>query len=181
MSQPWGDPHICVKCIGAKRFANWIRDHGKVGACEIEPEHGRSQEVVPVSEFAQEVDTWFRETYAQGGEEAYVTEDSDNLSYEQRGAPYEDILMDELECGDRALRIIAEHLPDVSHRDIAQGAEPFYDDSQNYEEIASIKKREREVWEEHWYESRFRYQWQDFCEWVQYGRRFFQLKSASSN
>jgi RES domain len=60
--------------------------------------------------------------------------------------------------------------------DIARGAEPFYDDSQNYEEIDAIEKREREEWEERWYENRFRYQWQDFCEKVQYGRRFFQLK-----
>ncbi len=28
----------------------------------------------PFPEFAQEVDRWFRETYAQGGEQAYATE-----------------------------------------------------------------------------------------------------------
>ena len=170
------DPNICTECIGAERFANWIRDHGEVGACEIDVGHGQPRKVVPVSKFAEEVDTWFRETYSQGEQQAYVTEDSDNLSYEQRGETYEDILMEELECSDRAVRFIANHLPDVSHRDIAQGAEPFYDDTQNYEAIATIEKRDREEWEEHWYENRFRYQWQDFCDKVQYGRRFFGLK-----
>jgi hypothetical protein len=47
-----------------------------------------------------------------------VTEDSDDLSYEQLGETYEDILMDELECSDRVVRIIGKHLPDVSHRDM---------------------------------------------------------------
>ena len=66
--------------------------------------------------------------------------------------------------------------PTFSHRDIKQGADPFYDDGQNYEEIEAIKRREQEESEEHWYEVRFRLQWQDFCHNVQYKRRFFQLK-----
>jgi hypothetical protein len=85
-------------------------------------------------------------------------------------------MMEELECDELVIGVISEHLPDVSHRDIAQGAEPFYDSTMNYEGIADIERRDREEQEEYWYENRFRYQWQDFCEKVQYERRFFQIK-----
>ncbi len=170
------DPNICTRCIGAERFAKWIGHHGVVGQCGIEPAHGRRRKVVPVSKFAETVDAWFRETFTQGTAEPHVTDDSDNVSYEQRGEPYRVILVGELDCSVYAVDVIAEHLPDVSHRDIKQGADPFYDDGKNYEEIEAIKKRELEEWEEHWYEDRFRLQWQEFCHSVQYKRRFFQLK-----
>jgi hypothetical protein len=169
------DPNICTRCIGTKRFAKWIGCHGVVGQCGIEPAHGR-RKVVPVSKFAEAVDAWFRETFTQGTAEPYITDDSDNVSYEQRGQPYRYLLTGELECSVNAIDVIAEHLPDVSHHDIKQGADPFYDDGQNYEEIEAIKRREQEESEEHWYEDRFRLQWQDFCHNVQYKRRFFQLK-----
>ena len=170
------DPNICTRCIGAKRFAKWIGRHGVVGQCGIEPAHGRRRKVVPVSKFAEAVDAWFRETFTQGTAEPHITDDSDNVSYEQRGEPYRYLLIGELECSVDAINAIAEHLPDVSHRDIRQGADPFYDDGQNYEEIEAIKKREQEESDEHWYEVRFRLQWQEFCHNVQYKRRFFQLK-----
>jgi hypothetical protein len=63
------NPNICTKCIGSKRFAAWIRKHGKRGQCEIEANHGSARKVVPLSEFAEVVDNWFRESYAQGSEE----------------------------------------------------------------------------------------------------------------
>jgi hypothetical protein len=170
------DPNICTRCIGAKRFAKWIGRHGVVGQCGIEPAHGRRRKVVLVSKFAEAVDAWFRETFTQGTAEPHITDDSDNVSCEQRGEPYRYLLTGELECSVHAIDVIAEHLPDVSNRDIKQGADPFYDDGQNYEEIEAIKRREQEESEEHWYEVRFRLQWQDFCHNVQYKRRFFQLK-----
>ena len=170
------DPNICTRCIGAKRFAKWVGRHGVVGQCGIESAHGRRHKVVPVSKLAEAVDAWFRETFTLGSQEPHITDDSDNVSYEQRGEPYRYLLMGELECSVRAIGVIAEHLPDVSHHDIKQGAERFYDDGQNYEAIEAIKRREQEEWEEHWYEVRFRLQWQEFCDNVQYTRRFFQLK-----
>jgi hypothetical protein len=110
---PPDDPNICTKCIGDKRFVKWIRQSGKRGQCGIDATHGRSRKVVPAFEFAEEVDTWFRENYTQGTEEAYATPDSDNPSYRQRGEPYEGIMMNELECEDSVIRAISEHLPDV--------------------------------------------------------------------
>jgi hypothetical protein len=167
------DPNICTRCIGAEWFAEWIRCHGVVGRCGIEPTHRRRGKVVPVSKFAETVDAWFRETFTQGTAEPHITDASDNVSYEQRGEPYRYLLIGELDCSVHAIDVIAEHLPDVSHRDLKQGADPFYDDSQHYEEIEAIKKREQEEWEEHWFEERFRFQWQEFCRNVQYKRRFF--------
>lgn len=170
------DPNICTECIGNKRFVAWIRQNGQRARCEIDPEHGRSRKVVPASRFAEEVDAWFRATYTQGTEEAYVTHDSDNPDYQQRGEPYEDILLNELECDGAVVHAISEHLPDASDRDIAQGADPFYDSSQNYEAIADIEQRDREAEQEYWYENRFRFEWKGFCKKVQHQRRFFQIK-----
>ena len=176
MNSPRHNPNICTKCVGGKRFARWIRKNGHRGPCGIDPSHGRGRKVVPASRLAEEVNGWFRENYTHGGEEVYATVDSDNPSYRQRGESYPDIMMEELECDEPVVKTISEYLPDVSHRDIAQGAEPFYHSTMNYEAIADIERREREEQEEYWYENRFRYQWQDFCEKVQYERRFFQIK-----
>jgi hypothetical protein len=170
------DPNICTKCVGDKHFVVWLRENGQYGQCGIDPSHGRSRKVVPASGLAEEVDAWFRENYTQGSEESYVTEHSDSPSYRQRGEPYEDILLNQLECDEDVVRAISEHLPDVSHRDLTQGAEPFYDSTQNYEALADIERRNREEQEEYWFENRIRFQWEDFCEKVQYERRFFQIK-----
>jgi hypothetical protein len=157
------DPNICTRCIGAKRFAKWIGLHGVVGPCGIESAHGRRHKVVPVSKLAEAVDAWFRETFTLGTQDPHITDDSDNVSYEQRGEPCRYLLMSELECSVRAIGVIAEHLPDVSQHDIKQGAERFYDDGQNYEAVEAITRRQHEEWEEHWYEVRFRLQWQEFA------------------
>jgi RES domain len=85
--------------------------------------------------------------------------------------------LDELSSVDNAVvRAIVENLPDVSHREIQKGAERFYDDTACYEKTADVEVRERADQEEYWYQNRFTYQWQDFCEKVQYERRFFRTK-----
>lgn len=176
MTTATGEQQLCTKCVGSDRFCAWIREHGSRGSCDLDPSHGRARKVVQVSAFAEAVDAWFREHYQRGGEEAYATEDSDNPSYRQRGEPYPDIMMDALECDQGVIDAISEHLPDVTHRDIAQGAEPFYDDTDNYESIAEVARLERADQEEYWFANRFRYQWEEFCETVQYERRFFRTK-----
>ena len=171
-----GDQELCTKCVSAKRFNRWIREHGSPGICDLDTSHGGRRKVVPVPLFAEMVDGWFREKYQLGGEEAYVTEHSDNPSYRQRGESYPEIMTQALECDQGVIEAIAPHLPDASHRDIAQGAEPFYDDSQCYESIAEVEARDRADHEEWLYENRFRYQWEEFCDKVQYERRFFKIK-----
>jgi hypothetical protein len=166
---------ICEKCIGNPRFADWIVKNGRKGECEFDSTHGTSDNVVSVEEFAEEVDRYFRETYQLGEEYMYATEDSDNPSYDTYGEPYEDILANDLECDRSVLSAIIDNLPDCSHYDIAQGAEPFYIDA-NYEPISAAEKRFQAEEEERWYENRFAYQWDDFCQTVQYERRFFRIK-----
>ena len=168
--------NLCTRCIGDKNFGEWIGDHGAVGKCDFDPSHGDSQKVVSVGSFAEEVDKYFREHYQLGEEYPYATADSDSPSYAQMGEPYKDILSNELECDETITDAVAENLPDCSHYDIADGAEPFYDDCANYESIAAVQKRERAEEEERWYERRFSYQWEDFCKTVQYARRFFKIK-----
>jgi len=179
MVQSSEDPEtgLCEKCIGNPRFGDWIVQNGRKGECEFDSTHGNSNSVVTVEEFAEEVDRYFRETYQLGEEYMYVTEDSDNPSYETHGEPYEDILANDLECDSDVLSAIVENLPDWSHRDIAQGADPFYIDA-NYERISDAEKRFRAEEEERWYENRFTYQWDDFCQMVQYQRRFFKIKES---
>jgi hypothetical protein len=171
------ETYICDAYIGNRRFADWIRATGSMGRCDLDPDnHARARKVVTVKDFAEHVDAWFRENYTHGDEEPYVTQDSDNVSYRQRGEPFDEILMNGLECSEDIVRAVAGDLPDVSHRDISKGAEPFYDSGATYESIAAIEERRRQEQEEYWFENRFTFQWREFCERVQYERRFFKLK-----
>jgi RES domain len=101
------------------------------------------------------------------------------VAYQQRGSSLFEILSDELNAADDAVvKAIIENLPDVSHREIQKGAERFYDDLASYENIADVEARERAEQEEfeEWYRTRFTYQWEEFCQKVQYERRFFKNK-----
>lgn len=143
------DPNICAKCIGDANFRDWIRKNGKRGRCEIDPSHGRGSKVLPASELAEKVDEFFRENYEFGGQEMHVKEDSDNTYYKQRGSSCDEIIMEHLECDEDVFRAIELYLPDVSDREIAKGAERFYDSSQLYENLKEAERRERQEEEEY--------------------------------
>lgn len=167
---------LCPKCFGNSYFADWIEKNGHEGECEFDSTHGDAVLVVAVEDFAEEVDRYFRQNYQHGEEYPNYTEDSDNPSYETYGEPYKEILTNDLECSEDIVEAIAESLPDCSHSDIADGASAFYKDWANYEAIAEAQKRLRDDEEERWYEHRFSFQWEDFCQTVQYERRFFKIK-----
>ena len=169
------DPKICAECIGDDHFSDWIMKHGNAGACDMDPAHTGYRKVVCASELAVEVDRWFRENYVHG-EYEYGVDSDDRATHDQRGDPYADIMAEELGCEEDVVHALDEHLPDASSRDIAQGDESFYDDAYLYESVASVAKRDREQFEEYWYENRIYFQWQDFCEAVTHRRRFFGLK-----
>jgi hypothetical protein len=154
-----------------------MNKNGKPGRCDIDPSHVGPIRVVRASELAVEVDQWFREHYVPGEYEYSVGSD-DRASHEQRGEPYADIMSEELGCNEDVVRALDEHLPDESHRDIAQGAESFYDDTGLYEAIASVERRDRAEFEEYWFENRISFEWQDFCEAATHKRRFFGLKET---
>jgi hypothetical protein len=166
---------LCEKCVVAP-FADWIEKNGRAGKCDFDKSHGQSATVVPVPAFAKEVDRYFRDNYQRGAEYAYSTHDSDSPSYDTYGEPFKEILASDLECDEGVINAIAGCLPDCDHADIADGAEPFYDDLANYESIAAAKERDDTDAQEYWYEHRFSYQWDEFCNIVQNRRRFFQIK-----
>jgi hypothetical protein len=171
-----GELRVCTLCIGFKDFSDWIALHGKKGKCDFDKAHGSSHKVIDVERFAVEVDRFFRENYQLGEEYPYFGGDSDRASYDQYGAPYEEILAEELACDQKIIDAISENLPDIGHYGAMQGDTPFYDDTLNYERISEAEKRNDDDWREHWYENRFSYQWRDFCITVQYERRFFKIK-----
>lgn len=176
------DMLVCTKCIADPRFAQWIRQTGRRGQCDFDSGHGNRGRAVPVGAFAVHVDEFFRERYELGEEEGYFDGNSDRLSYRQRGSTLLEILSDDLRAdSDVVVQAIIDNLPDVSHRDIAQGADPFYDDLACYESIEDVHARERADQEEYWYENRFAFQWDDFCRTVQYERRFFNIKQLLDN
>ncbi len=171
-----GELNLCTECIGSKEFSNWIATHGAKGECDFKAAHGRSHKVIDIERFAAEADRFFRENYQLGEEYPYFEGDSDSPSYTQYGAPYEEVLAEELECDPEIIDAISENLPDISHNEAAQGDTPVYDNTLNYERVSDAEKRREEEWQGHWYENRFSYQWQDFCATVQYERRFFKTK-----
>ena len=173
MTKPTDEMLLCAKCVDATRFTKWIRANGQPGQCDFDAGHGNRGHVVTVEDFSAHVDEFFREHYQPGAEERYF-DDSDRSYHQQRGTDLDDILRQKLGTDDDAiLKAIMENLPDASDRDIAQGAEPFYDDTINYESIADVHERNRADSEDYWYQNRFSYLWQDFCSEVQYGHRFF--------
>jgi hypothetical protein len=176
MSLTSDELNLCAACICNPRFSDWIEKHGRKGTCDFAKNHESNHNIVTLAEFAEEVDRYFRENYQLGKQEPYIEGDADNVSYQQSGEPYVDILANDLECNPDIIEAIDQALPDCSHRDIAQGAEPFYDDQANYESKESAREREWIEERDHWYERRFNYQWSEFCEQVQYQRRFFKLK-----
>lgn len=129
-----------------------------------------------IEEIAEEADRVFRGKY-QRGEEHPCFDDDDRTYYEQYGELYSDLLAEELACDEAVLSAIIDNLPDCSSRDISQGAEPFYDDTANYEPVADAEERDRKANEEYWYENRFTYQWEDFCRIVKFERRFFKIQN----
>ncbi|HTG16870.1 MAG TPA: RES domain-containing protein [Blastocatellia bacterium] len=167
---------LCARCISNAQFAKWIEENGSHGKCDFDKSHGRSNAVVTVEAFAEEVDRYFRDNYQRGEEYMCGRPDSDNASYDTYGEPYQDILGNDLECDEDVFNAVVASLPDCSDRDIAQGDEPFYDDCVNYESTADAKKRSRVDEEEYWYENRFSLQWGEFCRTVQFRRRFFKTK-----
>jgi hypothetical protein len=127
---------------------------------------------------ASGVDEVFRAKYQIGAEEPnfYSDGDSDRVSYEQRGESLAFCLAEVLGCDEDIAEALIPELPDASHYEIAQGDEAFYDDSQNYERIADVRAQEKADQEEYWYDNRFRYGWEEFCDKVQYSQRFFKIK-----
>jgi hypothetical protein len=151
-----GELRLCTECIGSKRFSAWINANSARGKCDFKAAHGRSHKVIDIERFAIEVDSFFRETYQLGEEYPCFYGESDAT---------------------RTLSMLSQkNLPDADHYDIAQGDTAFHDETLNYERTADAEKRDRENWEEHWYQNRFSYQWQDFCATVQYETRFFKNK-----
>lgn len=166
------DANVCTECVGRERFKQWIADHGNTGACSFDSEHGEENHVVSISAFATEIDSFFRDNYGLGEEYPYFEGESDKPSYETYGEPYEQILAEEIQCDDDIIQALKDYLPDTD----AYDGDPFYDDTRNYESLADSQKRENDRYEEYWYDNRFQFQWEEFCEMVQYERRFFEIK-----
>lgn len=176
MTKPTEAMHVCPKCIMSNRFQKWIRRTGERGQCDIVENHGNRCRVVTIRDLAEYVDEIIRDEYQLGGEDSFYDGDSDRVYYEQRGSSLLDIISDQLLCDEDLAEKIIESLPDVSDRDIAQGDEPFYDSTANYEKIADVEASNRAARDEYWYINRFSFQWEDFCECVKYKRRFFRAK-----
>ncbi len=166
---------ICSECIGNGGFSDWIEQHGQSGQCDFEPFHEEGK-TVTIKVFSEYVDSYFRENY-QIGEEMTLCDDNDHTYYERRGELYENIIGNDLDCWDKPLEAIVKNLPDCESWEIKDGAYPFYDSSTNYESRAEVEDREAVYAAEYWYENRYLFQWDEFCESVQYKNRFFNVKA----
>lgn len=176
MKKPTDEMKVCTKCVTSPRFKKWIRTMGERGRCDIVGEHGGRSRVVSVGDLARYVDEIFREEYQSGSEYSFYDFDSDGREFGQMGSSLLDIITDELLCDEGLANKIIENLPDFSGRDIAKGAEPFYDYLGNYEKIADVEARSRAESDEFWYTVRFSLQWEDFCKHVTYENRYFMAK-----
>jgi len=171
--------HLCSKCVGNDLFRKWIRDHGSRGQCDFDPDHGRAGKVVSISDFADEIDRYFRENYQLGGEYYFMTAPSGDLDFDQRGNPYKEILQEDIDCSEELVAAIDEKFSGICHVEFMDSGDCFYKDDACYEPIADAQVRERAEMEEY-YEEYYRkdigYAWFDFCKFVKYTNRFFEIK-----
>jgi len=168
---------LCTQCISDGPLKQWLEETGTEAACDFDPDHD-SFPCVTVDEFAEEADRWFRDNYQPGAEtmEADPDPDLDRVFYGTEGEPYEDIFAHELGASDKVLKAVIDALPDVSHHEITQGAEPFYSDATNFESIEAVRAREKADQDEYWFANRYAFEWEDFCKQVQFSTRFFGIK-----
>lgn len=163
-----GERCICPLCLSGSLFADWLSGNGRAGTCDFANVHGKSDTVVTVAELAIEVDRWFRSTYTPG--ETYPES-------EQNGEQYKELIRYVLSDNEALVDDVCENLPDADGYDIRDGAEAFYDEFTNYESIKDVESREREEEFERWYEERYTFQWDQFCEHVKFASRFFSAKT----
>jgi len=176
MSAESSDKNICSECIRDATFSKWIEENGERGQCDFERSHRNKNVVVPLLKFAEHIDTYFRNNYGHGAVEPYFERDSDRPSYEQLGAPYMNILAEDLGCQEDVVDALAENLEDIEGFWPPDGGDAFYDKEINYEPLGAALKREQEEWEEYWFENQFSIPWQEFCDTVKYTRRFFKIQ-----
>jgi RES domain len=168
---------LCTQCIGEGPLKQWLEVNGADGQCNFVSDHDAGR-CATVEEFAQEADRWFRENYQPGADTmtADPDPDRDGVIYGTEGESFEDIFAYELEASDEVVRAVIDALPDVSHREITQGAEPFYTDATNFESIEAARAREKADQDEYWFANRYAFEWSDFCKQVQFSARFFGIK-----
>src|SRR5262245_46988244 len=125
---------VCSRCLDRGVLRDWLETVGLEGDCDFDDQH-ISELGMTVDELAEAADRWFRENYQPGADTIDVDPDSDRVYHGTEGQPYEDIFAEELGSSEDVLRAVIDALPDVSHRDIMDGAEPYYSDAHNFEAI----------------------------------------------
>lgn len=171
------DRNLCSRCIQEGTLHAWLERTGVEGDCDFDDDH-TAVKCVSVDEFAEEADRWFQEHYQPGGETFEIDSDpeSDRIYHGTEGEPYEQIFADELGSSDDVLQAVIDALPDVSHRDIMDGAERYYTDAHNFEPIEDARARQKADQDEYWFANRYSGEWEDFCAQVQFSSRFFGIK-----
>lgn len=171
------DQKVCFLCLSDGALRDWIEETGTEDDCDFDPEH-LSVACATVEALAEQADTWFRENYQPGGStfEVDPDPDSDRVYQGTEGRPYEEIFAEELGASSEVTDAVVGALPDVSERDIQQGADPYYTDAHNFEPIEEAKAREKADQDDYWFANRYTFEWEEFCRQVQFSSRFFGIK-----
>lgn len=132
--------NICSECLDSTSFSAWIEESGTKGTCDFDSTH-KTGKVVPVKEFAEYIDEYFRETYQIAESVPDWSDDSDKVRYECDGETLEEILSNDLRCEGKVLDEIIDNLINFDYKSIARGAEDFYSTYDLYESIADAEQR----------------------------------------
>jgi hypothetical protein len=160
---------ICSFCIGDASCSAWIAEHATKQGCSYDKRHNK-QKAVSLEAFVEHVDEYFQQHYCAGTLERRYDSDSDGSYYEQRGNSLDDCLYEELDASDEIIADVSAVLPDFSWVDVAGGEEWFYE-SDLFEKIEDVIRREQESSEEYWYEMRHELAWEAFCKYVKFENR----------
>lgn len=163
---------LCTECIGDEGFSSYIEEGGEKGKCDFSVQHGDQNQTLSVKDFSAHVDDYFQEKYCWGT--------VDRFSGEANGDGYDVIIYNDLDIVENnVLNAIVKTLAENEDCYIPDGDEPFYDDSRGYENIEDVREYQRQEeaeFEDYWYNNRVAFKWQDFCQSVVYGARFFNIK-----
>ncbi|MFT4927394.1 MAG: hypothetical protein ACI8WB_003501 [Phenylobacterium sp.] len=156
---------ICIDCIGDSYLQAQIEDDSNIELCDYCAENARS---VTLLSLAKKVDQVYRAHYRLGEYCPTFYGERDRPDYRQKGDSPEEIITEMIKASyEEVANDICNLLDGMESWDVGKdGAEAMYDFSSCYQHITMGAGYHHSLWD-------------DFCEDIKHGTRFFSLDAKS--
>lgn len=134
---------VCINCINDEYIKSEIVEKNTRQKCSYCNE---IELVIDIEELASWVDSVFRENYKLGEEYPVFYGESDNPHWETKGELPIYVLTEMMETSEEVATDVFKILESLEWGHIRDGGIPFYDETNNYEEIETSDYEHRESW-----------------------------------